>query len=173
MTAALLFACARGDTTELDAGPASTGTAGEPDSGADEASSRRDGGGDGPSTKDGSVDAPSSNGADGGADTGSPNTSGMSPDLDLPGPGDPCTVPGSSCPGIKVCRIATPTGGRCEGCTTCGNLHAPCTESSECDILFQCYQGKCATICPLGSSYCGPVTNCLDVGHATHGVCKP
>jgi hypothetical protein len=54
----------------------------------------------------------------------------------------------------------------------CGNLNAPCTTSQECDILFQCYKGKCRNICPLGTSYCGPPDDCLNVGNDTYGVCK-
>jgi hypothetical protein len=72
-----------------------------------------------------------------------------------------------------VCRIATPSGGRCESCTTCNNLGKPCAVSSDCDILFQCYAGRCTNICPLGTSFCGAVADCLNVGNATFGVCKP
>ncbi len=101
---------------------------------------------------------------------------GLSPGLGLPAAsGAPCTTPGSEnqCPALEVCRIATPTGGRCEGCTSCNNLGKPCSLSSDCDILFQCYDGQCANICPLGTNYCGPVTNCHNVGNATYGVCLP
>jgi hypothetical protein len=103
-------------------------------------------------------------------------TAGMSADLGLPGAGGvPCTTPGdmASCPFLTVCRIASATGGRCEGCTTCGNLGNSCTTSSECDILFQCFQGKCTNICRLGTFYCGPIADCINVGNSTHGVCRP
>jgi hypothetical protein len=101
---------------------------------------------------------------------------GLDPELALPSPdGTPCTTPGnfSECPGIEVCPIATPNGGLCESCSPCGNLNDPCSRSSECDILFQCYQGSCTNLCLLGTKQCGPPEDCLDVGHATHGVCRP
>src|SRR5262249_46320870 len=83
-------------------------------------------------------------------------STGLDPDLDLPAPGGTaCSTPGSEfgCPGTAVCRIATTTGGRCEGCTNCGHLHAPCTASDECDTVFQCYAGSCVGICLLGSLF--------------------
>ena len=99
----------------------------------------------------------------------------LDPDLDVPDEGESCTTPGSmnECPGISVCRFYTAEEGRCESCDTCGNLNAPCTEGTDCDILFACYAGRCTNICPLGTFSCGPVENCLDVGHPTHGVCDP
>ena len=100
----------------------------------------------------------------------------LDPDLGLPDPnGQPCAQIGygGECPGIAVCRISGPDSGTCESCGICGNLGASCTKSSECDILFQCYQGVCTNLCPLGTSYCGAVQDCLDVGHATYGVCAP
>jgi hypothetical protein len=116
-------------------------------------------------------------GQDGGGGTtvdaaAGPPATGMHVDLKLPSAGAVCSPPGTSCPGIEVCRIATKTQGRCEGCTSCGNLHAPCSANTDCDILFQCFKGRCTNICPLGTSYCGPVEDCVDVGHATHGVCR-
>jgi hypothetical protein len=100
----------------------------------------------------------------------------MDPGLVLPGPGGAsCTTPGSStsCGYLEVCRIAGPNSGRCESCDNCGNLGAYCTTNRDCDILFQCYQHTCTNICPLGTSYCGPVADCLDVGNSKYGVCKP
>ena len=132
------------------------------------------GGGDGtvvPDGPPGSGDGPPAVDGPGGADA-----SPLDPDLALPAPdGQPCTTPGSfsECPGIEVCRIDTPTSGRCESCEPCGNLNDPCARSSECDILFQCYQGSCTNICTLGTKECGPPEDCLDVGHETHGVCRP
>lgn len=79
----------------------------------------------------------------------------------------------NECPGISVCRFYTAEEGRCESCDTCGNLNAPCTEGTDCDILFACYAGRCTNICQLGTFSCGPIEDCLDVGHATHGVCDP
>lgn len=100
----------------------------------------------------------------------------MDPDLDLPDPsGATCSTPGSSagCGALEVCRIADANGGRCESCTSCNNLNQPCSQSSDCDILFQCYAGVCTNICPLGTTYCGAVGDCLDVGNASYGVCNP
>jgi hypothetical protein len=99
----------------------------------------------------------------------------LHPDLDVPGEGQVCTTPGSmvECPGIQVCRFHTTQQGLCESCDACGNLNAPCNEGTDCDILFACFQGRCTNICPLGTFYCGPVEDCLDVGHPTHGVCDP
>jgi hypothetical protein len=103
-------------------------------------------------------------------------SSALDPALGLPDPsGTPCSTPGygTGCPSGQICRISDANAGRCEGCSPCGNLNVSCAKSSDCDILFQCYAGKCTNICPLGTSYCGSVADCLDVGHATHGVCKP
>ena len=99
----------------------------------------------------------------------------LDPNLDVPEDGESCTTPGSlnECPGIAVCRFYTAEESRCESCDNCGNLGAPCTEGTDCDILFACYAGRCTNICPLGTSYCGPVEDCLDVGHPSHGVCDP
>ncbi len=99
----------------------------------------------------------------------------LDPDLDVPDEGESCTTPGSmnECAGISVCRFYTAEEGRCESCDACGNLNAPCTEGTDCDILFACYAGRCTNICQLGTFGCGPIEDCLDVGHATHGVCDP
>ena len=108
---------------------------------------------------------------DGAVDAGS-----LDPDLELPDPsGTPCSTPGSmgECPFLEVCRFFTPAEGRCESCSPCGNLGDFCSRSSECDILFMCYAGVCTNICPLGTMYCGPIDDCLDIGHPTYGVCRP
>lgn len=99
----------------------------------------------------------------------------LDPDLDIPDEGESCTTPGNlnECPGIAVCRFHTAEEGRCESCDVCGNLGAPCTEGTDCDILFACYAGRCTNICQLGTFGCGPIEDCLDVGHPTHGVCDP
>jgi hypothetical protein len=39
--------------------------------------------------------------------------------------------------------------------------------------LFSCYAGRCTNFCTLGTVECGPVEDCLDIGHPTHGVCDP
>jgi hypothetical protein len=107
---------------------------------------------------------------------GDASSTGLDPLLDPPSAtGAPCATPGSEaqCPSLQVCRIDSSSGGRCEGCTSCNNLGKACSQSSDCDILFQCYAGVCANICPLGTQYCGAVTDCLDVGNAAYGVCRP
>jgi hypothetical protein len=99
----------------------------------------------------------------------------LDPGLSLPDPSGPaCATPGSlgECPFLDVCRFYTSAQGRCESCTTCNNLGAACSASSDCDILFMCWQGKCTNFCTLGTTECGPPANCLDIGHPTKGVCK-
>ncbi len=87
----------------------------------------------------------------------------------------PCTDYGNqgNCPGIEVCRISSKHGGRCEGCTECGNLNAFCTTGQDCDILFECYKNHCTNFCMLGTSECGPPQDCINVGNDTDGVCWP
>lgn len=118
---------------------------------------------------DGAVDAPI-DGSGGGS-------TGLDPDLSLPDPsGQVCDEPGRlgqpECPPVHVCRFYTSTEGRCESCTGCGNLNAACSATSDCDILFECYKGRCTNFCTLGSGECGPPADCLDIGHATRGVCR-
>jgi hypothetical protein len=103
---------------------------------------------------------------------------GLDPDLELPDPGGQvCDEPGRigspECPAAEVCRFFTPTEGRCEGCTDCGNLGAACTATEQCDIVHVCYQGRCTNFCILDSLQCGAPADCIDIGHATRGVCKP
>jgi hypothetical protein len=127
---------------------------------------------------DATQDAPSADATDaGGGDADDGGTTPLDPRLDLPASGGaPCSPPGSTsvCAGPpQVCRIATASGGRCEGCTKCGNLHAPCDASSDCDILFQCFAGYCDGFCNLTTpQQCGLPTDCIDVGNATVGMCK-
>lgn len=101
---------------------------------------------------------------------------GLDPDLELPAStGQVCDEPGRGapeCPAGEVCRFYTSTEGRCEGCTTCGNLNAPCSATDECDILFECYKGSCTNFCTLGTVQCGAVADCINIGHATRGVCR-
>jgi len=109
--------------------------------------------------------------------SGDPTASGtpLDPNLDVPDEGESCTSPGNlnECPGIAVCRFYTAEEGRCESCDNCGNLNAPCMSGTDCDILFSCFAGRCTNFCELGTFSCGPVEDCLDIGHATHGVCDP
>ena len=110
--------------------------------------------------------------------SGDPTVDGtpLHPELDVPDEGESCTLPGSlnECPGVgTVCRFYTAEEGRCESCDNCGNLNAPCTNGTDCDILFSCFAGRCTNFCQLGTFSCGPIEDCLDIGHATHGVCDP
>jgi hypothetical protein len=121
--------------------------------------------------------ADSGSGSGGVVDTGSTSGGGtpLDPMLDIPDDGAMCSYPGDleECDGIAVCRFATVEYGLCESCDACGNLNAPCVEGTDCDILFECYAGRCTNFCTLGQSECGPVDACLDVGHPTRGVCDP
>jgi hypothetical protein len=95
--------------------------------------------------------------------------------LSIPPSGTPCSTPGSlsECVLTEVCRPASAETGRCESCDSCGHLFDFCNSSDECDIVFTCFQNSCVGICPLGTTACGPVDDCLDIGHPTHGVCRP
>jgi hypothetical protein len=87
-----------------------------------------------------------------------------------------CTSFGFSndCPALNVCRLKDSATGVCESCQPCGNLEAPCSASSECDILFTCFKGQCTAMCDLTTPQtCGNPAACTDVGHPTHGVCDP
>ena len=100
----------------------------------------------------------------------------MDPDLGLPdGNGPPCSNVGASCnadgePG--VCRIYSQDEGRCESCTGCVGLDQPCQQSSDCDIIFQCYQGTCHNLCDRGFGCSGEPEWCVDVGSGEYGVCE-
>jgi hypothetical protein len=118
---------------------------------------------------DGAIDAPIDGSGGGGT--------GLDPDLSLPDPGGQvCDEPGRlglpECPPVHVCRFFTSTEGRCESCTGCGNLNAACSATSDCDILFECYKNRCTNFCTLGSGECGPPADCINIGHATRGVCR-
>jgi len=166
-------------TDGRDDGSVDDGT-GDADAHADVEAEARDEGGDGTDadaeaeaearddgrTDDGTADA-DADAADGGA---------LDPELSLPDPGGTaCSTPSSmgECPGIEVCRFYTPSEGRCESCSPCGNLGDYCAASSECDILFMCYRGRCTNFCLLGTYMCGAITDCVDIGHPTWGVCLP
>lgn len=182
-----------GSVTIGSGGSASAGSTGEVDAGssgaADDAASAESNGSDAPDATTGDPTAADTSSAsadsigtdESATDATSTTTSGESsgdpldPDLDVPNGGEECTMPGSltECPGIAVCRFATTDHGLCESCDACGNLNDPCVEGTDCDILFMCYAGRCTNFCTLGTFECGPVEDCLDIGHATHGVCDP
>jgi hypothetical protein len=159
-------------------GPASAATSADASAGtsasdttasdAEDATSASDGASDDGSGEVSSTDT-STNASDAGG--GDP----LDPDLDIPNDGEACTTPGdlNECPGIAVCRFATTEHGLCESCDACGNLNAPCVEGTDCDILFSCYAGHCTNFCTLGTFECGPIEDCLDIGHPTKGVCDP
>ena len=127
-------------------------------------------GGAGPSTSTSSTTSTSS------ASSTSSGGNGLDPNLSLPDPsGMPCSNIGNETdyPNTEVCRIASKTGGRCESCTNCGRLDDPCATGQDCDIVFECYRGHCTNFCMVGTSECGPVQDCIDVGNDTSGVCWP
>jgi hypothetical protein len=104
---------------------------------------------------------------------------GMDPALSIPGVSSfigaywNCQVPGSQtgCLSPESCRISSPDSGRCEGCTTCSPAGTTCDASTDCAIFLQCYAGKCTNICPLDKpGAC--LTECLDVGNMSFGVCR-
>lgn len=81
---------------------------------------------------------------------------------------------GADCAGITICRLKDTQTAVCESCAPCGNLHALCTQTSECDILFTCFMGQCTAMCDFDTPQtCGNPAACTDVGHPTHGVCDP
>jgi hypothetical protein len=132
----------------------------------------RDGGG---SDARSAVDAASTHDAFSPGDAGS-SGGGLDPQLDVPPASNPtCTSPSSmsECAGIAVCRFYSATEGRCESCTACGNLYAPCASGDDCDILFVCFRGQCTNFCQLGTSECGAPSDCVNIGHPTEGACVP
>lgn len=155
--------------TDAEASDAAASDADEASVGSDEAGTSDDPGstGSSPATTDAS--------ASGSGTPDEPPGDPLDPDLDVPEDGEACDTPGSlvECPGIAVCRFATSEQGICESCEPCGNLGNLCSESSECDILFSCFEGRCTNFCQLGTFECGPVEDCLDIGHPTYGVCDP
>jgi hypothetical protein len=168
-------------TTGSDTSDTSGASAGDGDADSSDADSSE-------SSAEGSSEATGGSGGDGdgGSDTSTTGdttggTSGgsgdpLDPDLDVPPGGNtPCSTPGSlnECGPLEVCRFFDSEEGRCESCTGCGNLNAFCTEGTDCDILFMCFQNTCTNFCTLGSSECGAVDACVNVGHPTKGVCQP
>ena len=160
-----------GDTGEASAtssGDDSTSATADASSGATDASATD--GGDG----DGDGDAGSETSATGSTSGGSGDP--LDPDLDVPPESNtPCSTPGSlnECGPLEVCRFYDSEEGRCESCTGCGNLNAFCSDGTDCDILFMCFQNTCTNFCTLGSSECGAVDACVNVGHPSKGVCQP
>lgn len=172
-----------GDATEGGDDDDDDATAGETE-GADSTGDSPTGGtgqtDDGPGTSAGSTssmgmtdDTAGSESGTMGACMGTP----LDPALDVP----PLCAPtcdligfGSDCPGIEICRLKDSQTAVCESCEPCGNLHDPCTASSQCDILFTCYLGQCTAMCDFATPQtCGNPAACTDVGHPTHGVCDP
>jgi hypothetical protein len=191
--ALVLRACAEGEGVEpisdRDSGLVTDGAAGGGGNGGDASADAKAGssgtggssaaggaGGGDASNDDGTSDAPSTDATDA-TDSPPPNDSGgMDPGLSLPvASGQPCYVFGSpgECPSAQVCRLFSPTEGRCEACTApCGALGAACTASAGCDVQFQCYLGACTNFCRIGQK-CGATADCVNVGHASTGMCPP
>src|SRR5262249_24519379 len=102
---------------------------------------------------------------------------GLNPLLDpASGSGAICNMPGdlTHCPNYGVCRFYTSTEARCEDPGMGLGLHQLCSSSSECDVLFVCYDSECRSFCHLGTIECGAVSDCVDVGWTGHdiGVCS-
>ena len=126
-------------------------------------------------------------GGTGGASQGGASGSSTTAPLDYPGltlpdaDGTPCEYPGSTstpCKAYEVCRIYSPTEGRCEYSNGCRGYNAPCSaDTSPCCAEFQCFKGSCTTFCTLDynqyDSQCGSDVECVDVGHETRGLCEP
>ncbi|MCK6548901.1 hypothetical protein L6R52_23860 [Myxococcota bacterium] len=157
-----------GDAAEDAAAPDDDGSvdaaidAGAPDSGAPDA------GGFDAAVDAGALDAAA-------PDASPPDAGQLDPRLSpADGAGQSCQyVSGSGeCGLAEVCRFYSPLEGRCESCTNCGNLHDPCARSSDCDIVFVCFEGVCTNFCVLGAQSCGKQP-CIDVGYPNTGVCAP
>lgn len=163
-------------TTVAGSDDGSGGSDGTASSSADASSSSSSGGGP-QGSSEGSTSVADGGSSGGPSDSGSTGAGGtpLDPMLDIPDGGAMCSNPGdlNECDGIAVCRFATVEYGLCESCDACGNLNAPCVEGTDCDILFECYAGRCTNFCTLGTYECGPIENCLDIGHPTRGVCNP
>ncbi|MDB4940810.1 MAG: hypothetical protein JWP97_344 [Labilithrix sp.] len=164
--------------------PSSSSSGGLPAGGGDDdaaPTTRDDGGGSG-------TDAGGTTGSDGSAisdasiDAGATKgPTGLDPGIPIPPLGnEPCSPPGNTevCSGLQACRMATPDSGRCEDCSMQGTCSAgvgqACVGSNDCDILFNCFRGKCTLVCRfpyLGE--CGGTRACVDVGYQGYGLCDP
>jgi hypothetical protein len=81
-----------------------------------------------------------------------------------------------NCKGSEECRMATADSGRCEDCLGRCTLHQgdSCTQSWQCDSLFECFRGRCTNRCTRGEHECGKIESCLDVGFlGGFGLCDP
>ncbi len=187
------------DTGSASAGPSASsaptsgsgnpsGTA-DPGSGAESGPGSSDTGGGGSGTEGASTTTPTATTVDdstGGSEVGSDST-GASADACAGEPLDPqlATPPvcaptctgigfGNDCPLGEYCRLKDSQTAVCETCEGCGNLHAPCAQTIDCDIIFTCFMGQCTAQCDLDTPQtCGNPAACTDVGHPTHGVCDP
>lgn len=172
-------------------GPADPSGTADSDSGTEAGPGSSEGGSGGwdPGTEGSSTTNPSSSTAadsTGGSEEGSGSTSGsagacegepLDPQLATPPVCDPtCTGIGfgNDCPLAEYCRLKDSQTAVCESCVACGNLHAPCVTTADCDIIFTCFMGQCTAQCDLATPQtCGNPAACTDVGHPTHGVCNP
>jgi hypothetical protein len=127
------------------------------------------------STTSGSTTGSTTSGGTTGSTT--PGGGGLDPSLaPAGGGGQSCMTPGgyNECPNQGACRFYTSTEARCEDPQQEEPLLSPCTTSAECSTLFVCYQNRCESFCHLGTSECGAISDCVDVGWINHdiGVCQ-
>jgi len=189
-----------GSGTATASGPSSTGSGGEGSGPSGATSNSGEGGSEDGSSTGGSspgdptttTTASGSTGAaaesSGGVETGGSESSGGNAGACMGEPLDPqLAVPpvcaptctsigfGNDCPGLgEYCRLRDSQTAVCESCEACGNLHAPCVNTADCDIIFTCFMGQCTAQCDLNTPQtCGNPAACTNVGHPTHGVCDP
>ncbi len=190
-----------GSTTATASGPSSSGSGSEGSGGSATSNSSEGGSEDGSTTGSWNpgdttttttTTASGSTGADaessGGVVTGGSESSGGNADTCMGAPLDPqLAVPplceptctsigfGNDCAGLaEYCRLKDSQTAVCESCDACGNLHAPCVTTADCDIIFTCFMGQCTAQCDLNTPQtCGNPAACTNVGHPTHGVCDP
>jgi hypothetical protein len=117
-------------------------------------------------------------GSGGSGGSGGTSMADVSGALSKPSPNAPiCATEGKTggnCSVGLVCRIYSPSDGRCEGCSPCNAIGAACTSSVQCAITAQCFGGFCRELCSLSAGATPCVTEgttCQSVGNDAAGVC--
>lgn len=139
-----------------------------------------DGGSSGTGGDGGAGGAGGAGGSGGSAGFDGGDCDGLDCDLKVPPEGNrdcPQTGTTGNCGSGTTCRIATPTGGRCDaynapGCKS--EAGDSCSASSDCCGNRTCFRGQCTFSCdwpdPRGDC---EFNACLFVGNNTRGVCWP